>query len=99
MKKVRVVRQPEFVDRYPDAMPTRLTVTTESGKVYVRQVDVPSGHPRNPLSDGDMEAKFRRLASGRLDRAHIDRLIRFVWTLDQVEDIGALMPLLRVRDR
>jgi 2-methylcitrate dehydratase len=99
MKKVRVVRQPEFVDRYPGAMPTRLTVIVESGKVYMRQVDVPLGHPRNPLSDGDLEAKFRRLASERLDRAHIDRLIRFVWTLDQVEDIGALMPLLRVRDR
>ncbi len=94
MKHIRVVRVPEFEDRYPDTMPTRLTVRTREGKTYTRQKDVPLGHPGNPMSDGDLEAKFRRLARGRLDRARCDRLVRFVWTLDQVKDIGALMPLL-----
>lgn len=96
MQKVRVVRQPEFVTRYPEAMPTRITVTTEAGKTYMKQVDIPLGHPGNPMSDRDLEAKLRRLASRRLDRARVDRLLRFVWELDRVEDIGALMPLLRV---
>ena len=32
MKKVRVVREAEFVDRYPAAMPTRITVRTRAGK-------------------------------------------------------------------
>jgi 2-methylcitrate dehydratase len=99
MKKVRVVRQPEFVVRYPAAMPTRVTVRTESGKTYAKQVDVPLGHPGNPLSDREIEKKFRRLASGRLGRARIDRLIEFVWALDRVRDIGALMPLLRMSAR
>lgn len=99
MKKVRVVRQPEFVGRYPETMPTRLTVRTVSGKPYTKQVEVPLGHPRNPMSDQELEGKFRRLASGRFDRARIDRIIGFVWTLDRVKDIGTLMPLLRVRDR
>lgn len=99
MKKIRVVQQPEFVDRYPRTMPTRLTVKTEAGKTSMKQVDVPPGHPGNPMSDRDLEAKFRRLAAGRLDPARVDRLIRFVWTLDRVRDVGALMPLLKVRDR
>ncbi len=96
MKKVRVVRQPEFVGRYPKTMPTRITVKTEAEKPYVSQVDLPVGHPSNPMSDRDLEAKFRRLAAGRLTRPRIDQLIEFVWDLDQVKDIGTLMPLLKV---
>lgn len=96
MKKIRVVQQPEFMGCYPKTMPTRITVKTHAGKTYMSQVDVPVGHPGNPMSDQDLEAKFRRLAAGRLNRARIDRLIEFVWKLDQVKDIGTLMPLLRM---
>ena len=99
MKKIHVVQQPEFVGRYPKTMPTRITVKTETEKTYMSQVDVPVGHPGNPMSDRDLEAKFRRLAAGRLNRPRIDRLIEFVWKLDRVKDIGALMPLLRVKGR
>ncbi|MBS0181893.1 MAG: MmgE/PrpD family protein [Nitrospira sp.] len=99
MKKVRVVQQPEFEGRYPKTMPTRITVKTEAGRTYMRQVDVPVGHPGSPMSDHDLEAKFCRLTAGRLNRLRIDRLIEFVWNLDRVRDIGALMPLLRVKGR
>lgn len=97
IKKVRVVQQPEFVGRYPRTMPTRITVKTEARNTYTSQVDVPVGHPGNPMSDRDLEAKFRRLAAGRLNRPRIDRLIESVWNLDRVRDIGRLMPMLNVR--
>jgi 2-methylcitrate dehydratase len=96
MQKIRVVEQPEFRDWYPQGMPTRMTVRTAAGKEYVKQVDFPLGHPRNPMSDREVEEKFRDLARGRLDRKAAGRVIEFVWTLDRVKDIGALMPLLRV---
>lgn len=96
MKKIRVVQQPEFVGCYPKIMPTRITVKTEAGKTYMSQVDLPVGHPSNPMSDRDLEAKFRRLAAGRLHRRRVDRLIKFVWDLDRAKDIGTLMPLLKI---
>ncbi len=97
IKIVRVVQQPEFVGRYPKTMPTRITVKTESGKTYMSQIDLPVGHPGNPMSDRDLDAKFRRLAARRLPRPRVDRLIEFVWKLDRVKDISTLMPLLRVK--
>jgi 2-methylcitrate dehydratase len=96
MKKVRVVRDPEFVDRYPEAMPTRITVRTREGKTYTKQKDYPRGHPGNPMSDRELEAKFRRLITPRLGRDRTDDIIRLVWRLDQMKDIGTLMPLLRM---
>lgn len=96
MKKVRVVQQPEFAGRYPKAMPTRITVKTEAGKTYMSQVDLPVGHPGNPMSDRDLEAKLRRLTVGWLHRRRVNRLIEFVWDLDRAKDIGTLMPLLKI---
>ncbi len=99
IKKVHVVPQPEFAGRYPGAMPTRLTLRTTTGKVYTRHVDVPLGHPGNPMSDQDVEEKLRRLASRRIGRAQAEKLIGFVWTLEREKDIATLMPLLRVPHR
>lgn len=96
MKKIRVVLEPEFVNRYPASMPTRVTVRTREGKTYTTQRDLPVGHPGNPMSDQELETKFRRLVTRRLGRARTEQLIRKVWRLDQMKDIGALMPLLKV---
>jgi 2-methylcitrate dehydratase len=99
MQKVRVVPQPEFAGRYPQAMSTRLTVRTKAGRDYVKQIDYPLGHPKNRMSDHEVEDKFRLLASGRLDRARIKKVCDLVWKLDQLKDISLLMPLLRVNGR
>ncbi len=99
MQKVRVVELEDFAGWYPQAMPTRLTVRTGAGKEYVKQVDFPLGHPRNPMSDREVEEKFRALAAGTLDRTRAGKVIDFVWKLDRCPDIGELMPLLRVRER
>jgi len=77
-------------------MPTRITVRTKAGKEFVKQVDYPIGHPKNPMSDHEVEEKFGRLAAGRLDRARTKKVIDVVWKLDQLEDISVLMPLLKM---
>ena len=97
MKKIRVVREAAFVDRYPEAMPTRLTARTQAGRSYMKQVDIPLGHPLNRMSDREVEDKFRRLAQGRLDRARIAHLLDVVWTLDQTKDLGRMISLLKVQ--
>ncbi len=96
MSHIRVVTLPDFDAAYPDRMPTRLTAVTIKGTTYRAQVDLPLGHPDRPLSDQQVEEKFRRLASRRLSGTRLARLITFVWNLEGVDDIGTLMPLLKV---
>jgi 2-methylcitrate dehydratase len=98
-QKVRVIPQPEFVGRYPQALPTRITVRTKTGSVYVHQVDYPLGHPKNRMSDREVEAKFRSLATGKLDRANMNKVLDIVWKLDQLKEINAMMPLLKMHRR
>lgn len=98
MQKVRVVEQKEFIGWYPKAMPIRVTVRTTNGHEYVKQVDYPQGHPRHPLSDREIEEKFRNLTEGLFTRARAGNIIDMVWRLDELKDIGALMPLLKIRN-
>jgi 2-methylcitrate dehydratase len=44
-----------------------------------------------------VEDKLRRLASRRIDRARLERLLDFVWHLEAQPDMAACMPLLRVQ--
>lgn len=97
MQKVRVVPLEDFLGRYPQAMPTRVAVRTVAGKAYAEEVDYPLGHPRHPMSDREVEEKFRALAGGRLERRRADKVIDAVWRLDRLTDIGELMPLLKVK--
>jgi 2-methylcitrate dehydratase len=98
-QKVRVIPQPEFVGCYPQALPTRITVRTKTGSVYVHQVDYPLGHPKNRMSDCEIEAKFRSLAAGKLDRARTNKVLDIVWKLDHLKEINVLMPLLKMHRR
>src|SRR5207244_12876357 len=96
MQKVRVIAQEEFIGWYPKAMPSRVTVRTASGNEYVKQVDYPLGHPRNPLSDREIEEKFRSLSTGLFDRARAGKVIDMVWKLETLKDLGAWMPLVNL---
>lgn len=99
MHKVRVVQQPEFTGRYPSAMPTRLTVTTATGKEYVAQQEYPLGHPRHAMSDREVEEKFSLLTARQLPPAQARKIIDAIWNLDKMKEISVLMPLLKIRRR
>jgi hypothetical protein len=51
------------------------------------------------MSDQQVEDKFRQLATGKLDRARMQKVIDMVWTFDRLKDVGVLMPLLKVKGR
>ena len=53
------------------------------------------GTPENPLSRGDIQAKFRTYASSRLPASAIDGVIDAVANLEDVNAVGDLMSLLR----
>ncbi|MBQ26755.1 MAG: 2-methylcitrate dehydratase [Nitrospiraceae bacterium] len=94
--KTHVVEVDDFTDRYPQSMPTRVTVRTSSGMEYVKQVDCPLGHPKSPMADYQLEDKFLRLAARKLGSVQAGKVIDFVWKFETINDVGALMPLLRV---
>ena len=97
MKKIHVVKLANSEHRYPTTMPTRLTIRmSQARRIAGRWINHWASRSSHP-SDQELEEKLRRLASRRIDRTQLDRLFAFVWHLEDQTDIGAFMPLLRVR--
>lgn len=96
MQLVRVRPHRDFERCYPRSMPTRITIRTKAGQTYRRQIDYPLGHPKQPMSDGQVEDKFVQLVGGRLPPARMKKVIAQVWRFEAVPDVRSFMPLLRL---
>jgi len=89
--KTRILRDADLTARYPRGIPNRLVVTLTDGKQLVAENEFPRGHDQNPMTDEEVEAKFRRLAKGRLDEARANRVLELCRKLDQLPTINELM--------
>jgi 2-methylcitrate dehydratase len=96
LKKITVVEDKILSAMYPEAVPNRITVTLSSGKTVSKQVDYHKGHPKNPMSDEEVENKFRTLAKKHLSKNQADRILDAVWHLDKEKNVARVASLLTV---
>jgi hypothetical protein len=62
------------------------------------RVEAAWGGEERPLSDGDLEAKFRLLASGAIDPGSADRALEMIGELQSLPDVSELGRCLAGRD-
>lgn len=91
VRRVEVQADPVFTRTYPEKLSVRVGVRMANGDEHVRQVDLPKGHARNPLSDAEVAQKFRRLVAPWFPADRLDAGLERLWRLDSVTDLGALM--------
>jgi len=91
--RVNVSVSEEANQRAPEAMLCDLEVLTGAGQRFSSQVAYHNGHFKNPLSDAELEDKFRSLACGPLPKAQADALLDRLWNLEELADVGELIRL------
>jgi len=69
-------------------------ITLKNGDTFEKSIDVPHGYYTDPLSDAELEAKFRQMADTKMSVAQVNQLIDTIWAIDSVKDINAIMPLM-----
>jgi 2-methylcitrate dehydratase PrpD len=94
MSKVDWVVDEEFERRYPEHYSCAVTVTMEDGTEYTSVIDDPKGDYRNPVTQGELEDKFRGLAVRELDSERVERVIAMVTNLHELSDVGELFSLI-----
>lgn len=78
-----------------DRIRSRIEVVTRDGRRIERWADERyRGGPHNPLSDAEIEEKFRDCAEGLIDAAGIDAVLEAVWSVERLDDAGRLLDLL-----
>jgi len=68
----------------------RVRITLRNGEILEKHVERALGSFERPLTDADLEAKFRSLVSGVLPDAQADRLIELSWKAGELDDAGAI---------
>lgn len=98
IEKVKVAEDANLTAMYPDrGMPNRITVRVTGGEETTAQVDVPRGHPRNPMSKEEIEEKFIGLTVRHLGERQARKALRRLWKLEEERDVGEVLGLLRVK--
>jgi 2-methylcitrate dehydratase len=94
LKKITVVEDKTLSAMYPEAVANRVTVKLVSGKVVSKQVDYHKGHPKNPMSEGEVEEKFHKLTRKYLKTIQARRILDAVWNLEKTKNISKVISLM-----
>ena len=97
VRKVVVSESEEANSRAPEALLSTVEIVTSFGeRLSSPEVPYHRGHWKNPMTDQEVEDKFRSLARDVLSPEQTERLLDRLWDLDEVDDIGRVIELVRV---
>jgi 2-methylcitrate dehydratase PrpD len=81
-----------------DRIRSRLEVLTKDGRTITRWANENyRGSPHYPLTDTELEGKFRDCAEGLMNEAQMQALFAAVWSIETAPDAGHLFDLLAWR--
>jgi 2-methylcitrate dehydratase len=89
--KVTVNHDAGLDSRYPKGIPNRITVTLADGRKIVREVEFPRGHAGNPMTDAEVEAKFRRAVEPKYGAARAGAVLARCWDLESLTSVTDLI--------
>ncbi|MCX8191929.1 MAG: MmgE/PrpD family protein, partial [Nitrososphaerales archaeon] len=97
-KKVKVINDPELDKVFPKRWQATAKIRLKNGKVYEDCIEAPKGDPDNPLTDKELEDKFRTLVQGRLSEDRTEEAIKVIYRLDRVANIKELIDLFTIEE-
>jgi 2-methylcitrate dehydratase PrpD len=86
-----------FATTFPDDVPqlsARVQVRLRDGREFATVQRGFRGHPANPATAAEIEAKFRENLEGLRSTHETEEILSLAWSLDKVDDVGRLVELL-----
>src|SRR5688572_999436 len=77
--------------RYPAGIPNRITLTLDDGRTLSKEVEFPRGHAGNPMTDAEVERKFRAMVEPRYGKAKADAVLARCWDLEGLTSVADLI--------
>lgn len=95
--KIEVVADAGYEKQFPAKKCSGVAITTNSGQTFEQEVDYPRGNPNNPMTDADIEEKFRALTAGVMSKKAQTRVIEAVNNLDSAEGLSDFLEAMTVK--
>jgi len=94
--KVKVLHDATLDHRYPNGIPNRITVTLTDGTKLAKEVEFPRGHAGNPMTDAEVEAKFRGTVEPKYGKVKADAILTRCWDLECLTSVTELIRMFSV---
>ena len=69
-------------------------ITTIDGRFFRKCIEQPHGFGNDPLTDTELEEKFRQMAIKYMPIKQINMIFDTIWNVDKLDDMGKLTELL-----
>jgi 2-methylcitrate dehydratase len=99
MQKVTIIRDAELNRQYPEAMPNLIEIITKDGRHLSKKITYPKGHPKNPMTDKEVEIKFKTMADNILPPGQIDIILDKLLNLEYIKDVREIMDSITVSEQ
>ena len=90
MSKMTIEEDAKFTQAFPEELNCWIEITSRSGQRFTAETAYPKGHQQNPLSDAELEAKFRHLAAGTLPEPQCQAALAQLWSLEHAPNLRQL---------
>jgi 2-methylcitrate dehydratase PrpD len=95
-RRVSVIADDGEIERlFPDFYATVIELKTKDGRTFVRRNDIARGYPETPLSEAEIDAKFRRLACTVASTSRVEALYAAIHALPTSDRLDRYAELLR----
>jgi 2-methylcitrate dehydratase len=94
--KIKISEDPDLTRQVPHCFPCGMEMHVEGRGLKSAAMKVPRGHHDDPMSDAEVNAKFRQLACRKLSPERAERALDFIWTIDASASAGEVFDLFRV---
>jgi len=91
MKNVTVSEDGALTAAYPGSISNRLTLRLDDGSTLSKQVDDPRGHPKNPMTEEEVQAKFKLLTKAFLTGRQAARVMGLVGSIERESNVAPLL--------
>jgi len=95
MDRIAVKEDPELTRQFPDRLPCRIEIVSRSGEQKTATTDYPRGHYKNPMSDEEIENKFRSHAQRSLPAERMGPALATLWKTDSAKNLSGIFSAVR----
>jgi 2-methylcitrate dehydratase PrpD len=97
-QRISLYSDAELEKVFPEQWPARVALRLRDGRVFEVERDNPRGNTARPVSDDEIETKFRQMATQLIPADRADQIIAVVDRLETLPSIRELTRLLSFQD-
>ncbi|MFC2067189.1 MmgE/PrpD family protein [Chloroflexota bacterium] len=69
-------------------------ITTRDSRRFEKRIETPHGFGDDPLTDKELEYKFREMAAKRMSQQQVEKIIDAVWNVEKLDNMSKLAALM-----